>query len=158
MSDMVRIKKSTLDGIAHAIQEQEGSTAQIQAKEMENRIRTLTGGAVEHTTGTATFGLGYTAKTIPHGLSKPPKVFLLRWEEYDITPTVYLCGAFYTELAAATFYSAAASLSFSAYNVALRGVYVPGYGDISVDETNFYITENSRSWKGGNYTWEAYTW
>lgn len=156
----VFIEESTLDDIANAIQEKEGSEEKIPTAEMAARILAL-GGGVEYTTGTATFGNTYDAQTISHGLGKKPKLFRLYWAEYDTATTIYLNYVLLTEWIATVWYGSGSDgvgvNNASVYST-IPVIDVPPYGAVTADETNVYITATARHWTEGEWIWEAYTW
>lgn len=156
----VFIEESTLTSIGDAIRSKEGTTELIPPLEMPARIKAL-GGAVEYTTGTATFGQNYDAKTISHGLGKKPKLFRLYWAEYDTASSIYLNYVLFTEWIATVWYGAGSGgvgvNNGSAYST-IPEIDVPQYGAVTADETNVYITATARQWTKGEWIWEAYTW
>lgn len=152
----VFIEEATLTGIADAIREKEGSEEKIPTTEMAGRIGAL-GGAVEYTTGTATFDRSYSARTIAHGLTKKPKLFYLYWENVKTTNTVYLSFVAANERIGNVLYGGGANGLSNAYTTHV-GVSDPSYGAVSVDETNVYITATARQWEAGTWYWEAWTW
>lgn len=153
----VFIEESTLDDIANAIQEQEGSEEKIPTAEMAARIKAL-GGAVEYTTGTLTFGVNYQGKTIPHGLSKAPKLFYLYWENFDKSTSVRLTFAIYSPKHGSVWYGGSTEVAISGGRPTIPGVYADPYSAISADGTNVNITATARQWEAGNWIWEAWTW
>ena len=158
MDEKVFIKKSTLTSIGDAIRNKEGSTDPIPGAEMPARIEALGGGAVEYTTGTATFAQNNAAKSIKHGLSKAPKLFFLRWDKYQTDYSLYLNAALYTENISCIWCGASANITFTGMYTTVPGAYTPGYGAMTADNENVNITEVARSWMAGDWTWEAWTW
>lgn len=157
----VFIEESTLDDIANAIQEQEGSEEKIPTAEMAARILAL-GGGVECTTGSVTFSRGNEARTFPHGLSKAPKLFMCFRDGYDTALTVRIVALVYTEKLAtlhrfvrtpSTF-----TIQFEAGTVPGNSEITPELGAITVDNINVYVAATNSQWEAGDYTWEAYTW
>jgi len=153
----VFIEESTLDDIANAIQEQEGSEEKIPTAEMAARILAL-GGAVEYTTGTVTFTQSYAGKTIPHGLSKAPKLFVLYWEDVENSYHPYLSFVTSTEYLGYICYGGGTEHGLRSAYITHYGCSNPTYGKMTVDDTNVSIAEVARQWRAGNWIWEAYTW
>ena len=158
LQDYALIKKATLTDIGDGIREQEGSTAGIPPDEMKPRILALGGSGVEYTTGKVTFAGDVNSKTIFHGLSKAPKLFILKWDEYDTTMSMKLNMALYTESVSSIWAGAQTTITFNGMYATVPGVYIPGYGAMTADDTSVMISTVARSWNAGDYTWEAYTW
>lgn len=152
------IEKSTLTSIGEAIREVEGSAELIPPLDMATRVKALGGSGVEYATGKVTFAKDVNSKTIQHGLPKAPKLFVLRWDQYDTTMSMLLNMALYTEHISGIWAGSQTTITFNGMYATVPGVYIPGYGAITADDTSVMISDVARSWNAGDYTWEAYTW
>lgn len=161
LKDYALIRKATLTDIGDGIREQEGSTEDIPPDEMGDRVRALVrGGGVEYTTGRVTYQSNYGAKTITHGLSQAPKLFVLVMDGYTTALNTNLCGLIYTEYISGLFRNNSTEepgvVFMSPYTV--PDIALPEYNAIIVDDTQVEIRETNRKWTAADYTWEAYTW
>ena len=117
------------------------------------------GGGVEYTTGTLTFGTDYQGRTIPHGLSKAPKLFYLYWENFDKSTSVRLTFAIYSPKHGSVWYGDSVTPGvIHGGRPTIPGVHADPYSAISADETNVNITATARQREAGNWIWEAWTW
>lgn len=158
MSEVVKlVKESTIRDIAEAIREKEGSINQIPVAEMAQRIKTL-GSGIEYTTGEVTFSKDYDKKTIEHGLSKPPKLFFLYWNEYSSNTSTYLTFVCYTDKVAGVWCGDANKASLNSAYTTMVGYTTPTYGCVTVNDNTVDIAIVARQWQAGDWTWEAWTW
>lgn len=153
----VFIDESTLTSIGSAIREKEGSEALIPMVDMAERIKALGGSGAEYTTGKLTFVSNTDAITIQHGLSKPPKFFIFKFDDIVAFAMNAMVMAVYTEFIS-TLIAASTTGKFTPWTSYVPGATSPEYWIMSMDETNIKIATVTRSWAGGDWTWEAWTW
>lgn len=154
----VLIEESTLTSIGKSIREVEGSTELIPPLNMPERIKALGGSGVEYTTGKVTFKADYQPKSIQHGLSKAPKLFILKWDNIATVQSMYLNMALYTEQISSIWNGSQTAITVFGMYASVPGVYISSYGNITANDISVEIDYTARSWNAGDYTWEAYTW
>lgn len=159
MSEVVKlVKESIIKDIAEAIKEKEGSVNKIPVTEMAQRIMALGGSGVEYTTGKLVMVNNFDPKTIQHGLSKAPKLFILKWDNIATVQSMSLNMALYTEQISSIWNGSAADIAVYGMYTSVPGVYASSYGVITADDTSVMISYVAKTWNAGDWTWEAWTW